>query len=208
MAKLLRTEVVAYDDVDGRLVDYPGNARIHDDEALDGTVAGLGQFRNVLARELPDGRLQLLAGHGTKDALLRAGKAVEVEVRDVPDDDEARDIVAADNGTSRRATFDDVKLLALLKASEAAGTLARTSYASTDVEDLERLLDGPPSLDDLEKEHGEPDEKDLWPVLKLPVPPEVRDRFETLMRHPSFEAWDEPHERFAALLVAAGRGLG
>lgn len=104
------------------LVEWPGNARIHDDAALDASVDAHGQYRSVLGRRLPDGRIQLLAGHGTRAALQRRGRAtVDVEIRDVPDDAAALKIVLQDNAASDRATYDDAALLALLDQAAPAG---------------------------------------------------------------------------------------
>ena len=48
--------------------DYPGNARVHDDDWLDRTTTN-GQHRSIAVRRLPDGALQILGGHGTREAL-------------------------------------------------------------------------------------------------------------------------------------------
>lgn len=122
---LLRTVAVPVDD----LVEWPGNPRTHAGAALDASVQRHGQYRSLLARELPDGRLQLLAGHGTKAALVRAGRdTVDVEVRDVPDDDAARAIVLADNRISDLASYDDALLLAQLDAASTSGGLDGTGW--------------------------------------------------------------------------------
>src|SRR3954468_18651484 len=67
---------------------FPGNAKEHDDDELDGSVKRFGQFRSVVARKLDDGGYQLLAGHGTTEALARSGlEKVRVELVDASDDD-------------------------------------------------------------------------------------------------------------------------
>jgi ParB-like chromosome segregation protein Spo0J len=109
----LRTEVVSPKEA-RRLKAYPGNPRTHDDKLLDSSIAEHGQFRSVLARELPDGSLQILAGHGTRDALVRAKRDVQVEVWDVPDDNQARQIVLMDNRASDLAQYNNADLIALL----------------------------------------------------------------------------------------------
>jgi site-specific DNA-methyltransferase (adenine-specific) len=121
------------------LIEWPGNARVHDDTALDASVDAHGQYRSVLGRRLPDGRIQLLAGHGTRAALQRRGRAtVDVEIRDVPDDDAALRIVLQDNAASDSASYDNPALLALLDAANADGGLVGTGW---DQEGYLALLD-------------------------------------------------------------------
>jgi site-specific DNA-methyltransferase (adenine-specific) len=119
------------------LVDWPGNARVHDQATLDESVTAYGQYRAVLGRQLPDGRVQLLAGHGTKAALARAGyETVTVEVRDVPDDAAARRIVLMDNRSNDRASYDERALLALLDQAHADGGLGGSGFDAAAYEAL------------------------------------------------------------------------
>lgn len=122
--RYLRTDTVAFAD----LFPYPGNARVHDDVALDESAKLNGQFRAIVARVMPDGKLQILAGHGTCEAFRRAGdKTIRVEVIDA-DDTEARRIVLADNATTRNASYDDELLRALLDDASSDGGLAGTGW--------------------------------------------------------------------------------
>ena len=41
--------------------------------------------------------------------------------------------------------------------------------------------EGPPSLDDLADEYGEPEERDFWPYIKVQVSPETMELFNSLM---------------------------
>jgi ParB-like chromosome segregation protein Spo0J len=193
--------------IDG-LQPYPGNARVHDDEALDESADANGQYRSIVAREMGDELPQVLAGHGTWGAFTRRGDtSIRVELIEA-DDVEARRIVLADNGSNRKASYDDQALLALLDAAAADGGLTGTGWDDAARADLERLAGDLPDLDDLADEHGEPDDRELWPVIRIPVPADVRAEFLALMQHPEFEAWHEEHERFAALVKAAGERLG
>lgn len=107
---------------------YPGNARVHDDASLDESAKLNGQFRAIVARTMPDGTLQILAGHGTCAAFERAGDtAIRVEVIDA-DDTEARRIVLADNATTRNASYDDYLLRALLDEASSDGGLSGTGW--------------------------------------------------------------------------------
>jgi ParB-like chromosome segregation protein Spo0J len=111
--RYVATETVPVDALEA----YPGNARVHDEPALDESARTNGQYRSVVARRLEDGTLQLLAGHGTVGAFRRQGAGeVRVEVIEA-DDTEARRIVLADNGTSRGASYDESLLLDLLDAA-------------------------------------------------------------------------------------------
>lgn len=49
----------------GDLSPFPGNPRVHDDAALDESVAANGQYRAVVVRRVDGFGLQILAGHGT-----------------------------------------------------------------------------------------------------------------------------------------------
>lgn len=199
----LRTAEVPIDS----LVPFPGNARIHDEQALDESAEQNGQYRSVVARELPDGLLQVLAGHGTWGAFTRRGdQTLRVEVIEA-DDIEARRINLVDNGSSRQASYDDYLLLELLNAAKDEGGLEGTGWDQAALDDLVAMVGPPPSLDDLEKEHGEHEEKDLWPKIVVAVPPETRDLFNRLMKHPNFEDWNDEHERLAVLLNLAEQGL-
>jgi hypothetical protein len=123
--RYIRTDTVPI----AELRSYPGNARVHDDAALDESAKLNGQYRSIVARVMPDDALQILAGHGTLAAFKRAGdKSVRVEIIDA-DDTEARRIVLVDNGASRNASYDEKALLALLdKASQDDGGLLGTGW--------------------------------------------------------------------------------
>jgi hypothetical protein len=120
---------------------FPGNARVHDDAALDESAALNGQYRSVVARELPDGRVQLLAGHGTRDAFARRGDvSIRVEVIEA-DDSEARRINLADNGTARQASYDEGLLAELLAAAAADGGLPGTGWDEAAYRELVQSLE-------------------------------------------------------------------
>lgn len=134
--RYLRTDTVLIT----KLKAYPGNARVHDDAALDESAKLNGQYRSIVVRTMPNAdTFQVLAGHGTLAAFKRAGdKSVRVEIIEA-DDTEARRIVLVDNGASRNASYDESALLALLDAASADGGLDGTGW---DGEALAKLLDG------------------------------------------------------------------
>lgn len=83
---------------------FAGNPRVHDEALLDESAATNGQYRSIVARRREDGSLQVLAGHGTREAFRRIGSpTVRVEVIEC-DDEEARRIVLVDNRANDRAS--------------------------------------------------------------------------------------------------------
>lgn len=145
----------------GDLHPYPGNPRVHDEAALDESIGTNGQYRAIVARRLPDGTHQILAGHGTRNAVHRSGVAVvRVEVIEA-DDTEARRIVLADNRTSELASYDDRALLDLMDAASRDGGLLGTGWDGDSYREL---------LDEFESENpfdfrpdADPDEQDVEP---------------------------------------------
>lgn len=133
MVKYVKTLQVAPADLEP----FPGNAKLHDDAELDRSVERFdGQFRSVLARRVNDGRLQLLAGHGTTEALNRAKLAkVRVEVIEC-DDDTALDIVLADNRIGSLAGYDDAALAELLGRVDESKGFAGVGWTAGEYDDL------------------------------------------------------------------------
>ena len=200
MARLIRTEAVPI----GDLRDFPGNARRHDREVLDESVLTHGQYRAVVARELPDGSLQILAGHGTRDALARAGHdTIDVEVRDVPDDAQARRIVAMDNAANDRASYVEDALLALLDQINAdPGGLTGSGFSVEAYEDMSGVL-APDELDEGAADTDD-DDPDLWPVLRVKAPVRVLNRYRDVC---SRVGDAEDHELLDGVLDLAERAL-
>lgn len=60
-------------------------------------------------------------------------------------------------------------------------------------------MSNPPTLDDLEKQYGEPDERDFWPVIRVQVSPETRERFDSIWKDITGE---DDAAKFAKLLGA------
>lgn len=148
---------------------------------------------------LLDGRTsRLVAGHGRLAALeaMRAegvappdGVVADEEGGDwlVPivcgwssrSDAEAEAYLIADNRLSELGGWDDRMLPEVLSDLDDLdpALLDLTGYSRTDVDDMIAALGEPPSLEDLEREYGDPDDADLWPVLRLKVPPHIRNAF-------------------------------
>jgi ParB-like chromosome segregation protein Spo0J len=101
---------------------YPGNARKHNDDKLQGSVGVHGQFRTLVVRETENGdgpEYTILAGHGTKDALEAKGvPQARVEIL-VCSDEEALQINLVDNATNDAADyFKDLLASQLERAAE------------------------------------------------------------------------------------------
>jgi DNA modification methylase len=103
------------------LVPYEGNPNIGDVDAVRESLRNNGQYRTPVTRLLPDGRLQVLAGHTTRLAAIAEGLPLRVDVIDA-DDDAARRIVLADNRTAQLARYDEPLLLQLLDGGDLTGT--------------------------------------------------------------------------------------
>jgi ParB-like chromosome segregation protein Spo0J len=206
---------------------YPGNARRGDVRLILESLRTSGQYRSLIARQLPDGHLVVLAGNHTLQALAQHGRgpctasiptfarpdadcgicggtrwepSARVEIVEC-DDETARRINLVDNRAAEKGDWDLDGLVELLSYLP---DLDGTGYTDADVE---RLLAPPPTLEELadtyvpREDYGDapptvrpaapagdtstPDNSagasgegsGLWPVLRLRVPPAVRDEF-------------------------------
>lgn len=130
-ARYIETITVDPDD----LTAYPGNPNTGDVDLIRASVRRNGQYRAVNARRLPDGTLQLLAGHTTTAAIHAEGQPVRVEVIEA-DDRTARRIVAVDNASARKATLDEEALFKLLDKANAEDGLEGTGYDDAEFREL------------------------------------------------------------------------
>lgn len=103
-----RYEIV---DVD-RLVEFPGNPNVGDEEAIAESMDTVGWYGVVVTRELPGtDKLQLLAGnHRKKVAMAKGAKQIPAVILEGVDDDMALRIMLGDNETNRRGRYDSKKL--------------------------------------------------------------------------------------------------
>lgn len=94
-------------------------------------------------------------------------------------DAEAEAYLVADNRLSELGGWDDRLLVEVLDeiADDNPDLLNLTGYSQTDLDDMIAAMGEPPTLEDLEKEYGDPDDSDLWPMLRLKVPPHIRNAF-------------------------------
>lgn len=154
------------------LIHHPDNARVHDMETLKTSLTTHGQF-NPVVRQLSTG--YVIKGNGTMAAAAELGWTdLDVVTLDV-DDDQAVRILLIDNKSSDSGRYDEQPLAALL--ASLGDDFTGSGYTVDDLGDLLSVLN-PPSLDDLERQHGHDFSPEaLWPVLRFRVAPLVRDRY-------------------------------
>lgn len=205
MLTTVGTEPVALEDLEP----FPGNARRGNVDLILDSLRANGQYKPLTVRRHGE-TLTILAGNHSYLALVRheeddrAGCADWELSNDRPcqlciavdkddptalahliecDDATARRINVVDNKASDEGDYDQQALDAILATFD--GDLVGTGYSVSEAElfaaappaDLQ-----PPSLDDLAEQYGEPQETDLWPVIRVRVPPNVRDDFMELTK--------------------------
>jgi len=205
MLTTVGTEPVSLDDLEP----FPGNARRGNVDLILDSLRANGQYKPLNVRR-HGGTLTVLAGNHTYLALLRheeddrAGCADWELSNDRPcqiciavdkddptalshiiecDDATARRINVVDNRAADVGDYDQQALDAILTTFD--GDLVGTGFNPSDAELFAALppaMDAPPSLDALAEEYGEPQETDLWPVIRVRVPPNVRDYFQELTK--------------------------
>lgn len=119
---------------------HPNNPRTGDTAAIAESVRVNGVYRPVVAQSSTGA---ILAGNHLFTVLTEAGES-RVPVLWVDcDDDEAKRILAADNGIGQLGGFDDALLASLLQD---LGELDGTGYNFDDLDDLLAKLDTVPAL--------------------------------------------------------------
>lgn len=131
------------------LEEFPKNPKDHDLGAIMESMKENGVFKGLLVQEWPDTPRYILAGHGTKKALIELGfthiDCIFVECNPKI----ARKIVLADNRTSQLGGFRDELLLDYLRDVATDNDLAGTGYDEDDLHTLSAHVEG---------DHGEPDD--------------------------------------------------
>ena len=173
---------------------YHRNPRLGDVEAIARSLEVNGQYRPIVVNlGRHTGRpLEVLAGNHTLAAARHLGwdriAATTVDV----DDHQAARIVAADNRTADLGHYDDAVLLELLQELP---DLAGTGYTDDDLSDMLDLAEGPPTLEQLADEYGDPRDDDGNVTIRLSVPPTVATQWN---EHRA--GWDTDGEALEALL--------
>lgn len=171
------------------LIQHPNNPRRGDIEAIKASMRTVGWY-GVVIRQASTG--YMLAGNHRVPAWAALGHTTvpTVETLDVDDATAAR-ILAFDNRTSDRATYDDDAHAALLRTIRAEGPLPKALYDSATLARL-GINDGPIVLDD----HVGKDDEYYTPAhvferlgltfdLDVAAPPR---------RHPARTSGPVPHE--------------
>lgn len=149
-----------------------GNPRRGQVEVIAESLRVNGQYRPIVvnAGTLTGRPLEVLAGNHTLLAARALGwDELDVWMVDV-DGPAASRIVAADNRTADIGGYDNEALFDLLSALP---DLEGTGYTDVDLKAIEELLSGPPDLDDLHDEVGDPLDEDNHTVVRLLVDPEL-----------------------------------
>lgn len=185
---------------------WPGNPRQGDIEAMAASLRTNGQYRVAVVQESTG---QICAGNhmwlAAKDELgWEHIAAITIDLTD----EEAKRILAADNGVGEKGSFNEYLLADLLH--ELSGSdlgLEGTGYEPADLEDLANLLSAPESLDNLSGKHGdwddsgdvtpsrsEPDgdgggDPSGWPRVEIACPPKLKARFDKAFNDLDGEPW-------------------
>lgn len=102
-----------YEEVDiDRLVEFPGNPNIGDEEIVNESMEQNGWYGVVVTREMPGtADLQILGGHTRRRvARERGAKTVPAVILEGVDDITALRILLGDNETAKRGRYDSKKL--------------------------------------------------------------------------------------------------
>lgn len=167
-----------------KLSTYHKNPRRGDTAIIAGSLKAHGMYKPICVNVgTKTGRPnEVLAGNHTLMAFRDLAEANPDDERwnaiwcawvDVDEDTAAR-IVAMDNRASEVGTNDNDALLELLQGVK---TLEGTGYDQDYIDMLVELTSGPPDLDALADEHGDPEPGDGHDVVRLALAPEVSRRW-------------------------------
>lgn len=191
---------------------HPRNPKDHDIGAISRSVGRFGFTSPVIVDERTG---YLVAGHGRIDTLAQMkaqGKQPPANVQKsgndwlVPvirgvafnSDAEVEAYLVADNRLTILGGWNEPELAGLLQdlAAQDQALLEATGY---DADDLQALLDEltPPTLDELATRHGDSDGSEFNPVIRVQVPPDVFERYQTILATCDGET---EADKFAAML--------
>jgi len=120
------------------------------------------------------------------------------------DDARALRIMLVDNRAAEMAYRDPDDLASILAdLNERDSGLNGTGYTSTDLDDLLASIEAP-SLDELADDVGTPNDGDLWPVIRVRIPPALMTRWQAIFDEADGE---QPHVKFRSLVDVLERAL-
>jgi len=172
---------------------HPDNPNRGSVDDLQTSLEQFGQFRSIVATK----DLTILAGHHLWQAAKELGyKTMRVDILDV-DDKTGRKIMLADNRLADLGMGPDLDLL-LKNLEELHGDIAGTGFDEEYLRMLEDAIQGPPDLEELEREVDEkpPSPTDFFKRITLLVDPREQTRWE---RHRAM--FPDDNEAFRYLLV-------
>lgn len=185
-----------------QLLANPRNWRVHPQHQQEGLAAVLdkvGWVQRVVVNKrtghLVDGHLRVTL------AMRRNEPTVPVVYVDLSPDEEALILATLDPIAGLAATDQDGLRLLLEEVSAEGQDADLQKLLDTIGQDAGLNIAPPPSLDDLEREHGQPEDDLFWPTLKIKVPKDVAEQFDSAMnRAQGGSEW----EKFRWLLDRVG----
>lgn len=141
----------------------------------DNNVIG-GNLRTEASTDLGMDDAIIVDVDGTKPVYLRRN---DLSLTD-PNDTRARELAYALNRVAQVSIdFDPGQVLADLNADIDLSGL----FSDIELQDIlmETNNQGPPNLDDLENQYGDPQERDFWPVIKVQVSPETHELYQSFL---------------------------
>jgi hypothetical protein len=155
------TEPIVLDDRTGKLISGHGR------------VEALGEIR-ASGGDVPSG---VEVDEGSDEWLLPVTRGWSSR-----DDIEANAyLIAANYLTERGGWHQDPLADMLTEIRDSGHGLLGTGFDAVAVQDMLDRIAGPPDLDELARDFGDPQETDFWPVLRFKVPPAVRARYLALV---------------------------
>lgn len=169
------------------LTPHQKNYRIHTREQLGQLIASLsrfGQVRSIIVQAKAEQGYTIIAGHGVVEAAKMLGwETIKADIVDpFWTENDVRAYLIADNRTANSAKEDEYILLDLLQEQkDLAIDLSSLGLYEGELDDLTAKLQ-PPTLDQLAETYGnEPKEEDFWPVVKVKVPPAIKERYDAIV---------------------------
>lgn len=190
-----KNRIVGYGDEDPeQLLANPSNWRIHpqfQQQALTGVLNEIGWVDTVIVNKVTG---FVVDGH------LRVALAISEGESRVPVC--YVELTPAEEATIL-ATFDPITMLAATDHEQynrlVKEAIIEDEHTKAMMRDIQAGHHGStPSLDDLAAEHGDPDSKTFWPVLRVQISPESQERFEAIKK-----AWGMDEDPAAVMEMIA-----
>ena len=173
---------------------HPKNPNRGDLDVIGGSLDENDFFGSVLVQA--SSGLIIAGEHRWRGQKARGKQHIPAMFLDV-DDARALRIMLVDNRAAEMAYRDPDDLASILAdLNERDSGLNGTGYTSTDLDDLLAAIEAP-SLDELAEDSGTPNDGDLWPVIRVRVPPALMTRWQAI-----FDAaeGDKPHVKLRTLV--------